>query len=201
LGVIFFIVIFFIVVLAFLLRTLGLVDKGIESTDLMCAVESFARYYGRMPESFEELVEGGYLRPAIVNGERVYRWCLSRDDEALPPSKARQVWVSPVKIHYPLKLSFAWGVKPEDLILRNGRLYWRKQPDKEALLVRGRTWTVSERDRRWTLDIYKAMLEGAKRRASQSAPARQRARSGRRSTGTSGKPSIGTSKPSTQRAR
>jgi len=96
-------VIFFIVVLAFLLRPPGLVDKGIESTDLMCAVESFARYYGRMPESFEELVESGYLRPAIVNGERVYQWCLSRDDEALPPAKSRQGWVSPVKIHYPLK--------------------------------------------------------------------------------------------------
>jgi len=144
---------------------------------LSLAVEDFARYYGRMPKSLEELIENGYLRPAVIDGEKVYRYCHSVG-KVLPPKKATKVRVFPADIRDLSAVSFAWGVKPEDLILRGGRLYWRKQPDKEALLVRGRTWTVSERDRRWTLDIYKAMLEGAKRRASQSAPASQQSRPG-----------------------
>jgi len=140
-----------------------------ENFELCLAVHHFALYFGRMPESFEELVAQGYLCPVEEGGRHAYRLCLSGDSSA-PPVTGTSVRASPLKIYDTSSIEFAWGVTPEDLVLRSGRVYYRNEPGKEAILARSKTFWISQLERDRSLRLYKAMLEGAARRSAQSAP-------------------------------
>jgi len=140
-----------------------------ERFDIFLAVYFFAHHFGRMPNSFDELVKWGYLRPVRENGRRGYRLYHAAHSYA-PPISAKAVSASPLYIYHTSGIDFAWGCKPQDLILREGRLYYRDKPEKEAILVRYRTLWVGRLTRLRSLGLYKAMLEGAARRSAQSAP-------------------------------
>jgi len=144
----------------------------VDDFEMVVAVEAFARCYGRMPSAFGELVEKGYIRAVQEGPRRGYRVCLP-EDPSVPPISAKRLMVLDHLVQNPFRLQFAWGVTPEQLVLRGGRVYWRDQAEKEAILCWPKAFSggIGDRERNRTLYLYMAMLEGAKRRASQSVPA------------------------------
>ena len=130
--------------------TLRYYDCLFMSETLTC----FAGNYGRMPYSFEEMIEKGYIYPEKVNGSIRYWTCRVADGER--------------RIRYPLRnpdiLRVAWGLKPSDLVCKNGRLYCKDDPTREVLLLEGkfsglmRLLASPERMRSHNLLIYEAML-------------------------------------------
>jgi len=149
--------------------------------ELVHAVWDFCRCFGRMPDSFSELVAAGYLRPVKLDNEILYQRFSSRDP-SVPPTSAKAVSSSHRYIRDTSRIEFAWGITPDDLVLRNGRVYYRNEPAREALLARSKTpWTGKlARDR--SLMLYKAILEGAARRSAQSAPTTRSAAPGQGKT-------------------
>jgi len=129
---------------------------------MMEILSFFARRHGRMPKSLGELIERGYLVPTGTEAGGGY-W------EFIPgqPNAEPLYYLKDLK-----DFEIAWGVGPADLVVRKGRLYYRKRPNQEALLIVRRALPGSWFDvdtwrdwRDWSLRLYRHMLEAPKKAA------------------------------------
>jgi len=163
--------------------TLRYYDCLFMSETLTC----FAGNYGRMPYSFEEMIEKGYIYPEKVNGSVRYRTCLVGGGKRT--------------IRYPLRnpetLRVAWGLKPPDLVFRHGRIYRRDDPTKEVFLLAQTDFPLSSLrgprkcGHNWL--IYEAMLRRwveLHTGTSQPAAGRAKLKDRERSPGTQGATSV-----------
>jgi len=110
----------------------------------------FAANHGRMPYSFEEMIEKGYIAAEKVKETVRYRTYLVGCNERRPGEVLR----------WPEKLRVAWGLKASDLVLRNGRLYRRDDPRKEMFLLEQTDYLMrclSGRD--WMRSMNSALYE------------------------------------------
>jgi len=108
----------------------------------------FAESHGRMPKSLDELVQSSCLKPATVKGRQCYL--------VLGNHQVRDL--TNVKV--------AWGVGPEDLVVRNGRVYYKDRSNGEAFLIMYTSKMLHFFDRAgeewYSMSLYKGMTKSLK---------------------------------------
>lgn len=107
---------------AFAVMAANLYAVGGQTRDLGAVIALFAMEHDHIPASIDELVEAGYARPSKQAG--LYDLFAGPTGEPLD----RDV---PVDLY-----DVSWGVQPEQLIERDGGVFWRDTPDRRVLLVR-----------------------------------------------------------------
>jgi hypothetical protein len=126
--------------------------------ELFLAVEDYCRYFGRMPAHFDDLVSTGYLERVEGSDGSGFRryWIVG---SAAPPISSSKKTRSDVLITNPTHVSFAWGLTASDLRRQGGRLYYGHKPGEARLVRWGMPW-ITDLERKWSIELFDAMLAG-----------------------------------------
>jgi len=107
----------------------------------------FVSKYGRMPKSLDELIASGYLKRITWKGVPMYQAFLN----------------GAVRNFEHIEIS--WGVDPGDLIVRDGRVYYRDRPNEEAFLImytsRLLRFLFRKGERSYSLSLYNDMAQSS----------------------------------------
>jgi hypothetical protein len=114
----------------FLAAAYSLEAAGLRTRHVAAGVFAFATEHGRMPASFDEMIEAGYARPAEEPG--VYVISAEPGGPALEPA---------IRIE---RFEVPWGLEVDRVVGTEEGIFWRDAPGRRVLLVRHREppWVV-----------------------------------------------------------